>query len=349
MTLRTSRSIHRTRIGIVGLGTIGKRLADAVLQIPEFQLVGICVRRATPAIVPKMQAGVPIYATDGSAAASSGVSFAGELQDLLQRCDIVLDCTPRGTGATLRAAYAKAGVRSIFQGGEASDVAGSIYCAGIGFDRAKSATSVRVLSCNTTGLTRLAQCLDRIGPIGYIRASLTRSAADPDKYAKGMPNALIASPGESHHGVEIREIWPGLDIRTLASYAPVNCGHLVSLFAKIRDPLGVEDVIAALTADPRVQVISGTGSLMDLRRVGAANPRQDCPAVIVWQESVQVSRSEIVLSAGIHMESIVIPETLDVLFAMTGLECERQKACARSDAVLNVRPGVERSVQCSLP
>jgi glyceraldehyde-3-phosphate dehydrogenase (NAD(P)) len=347
MTPAPSRSPRHTRIGLVGLGTIGKRLADAVLRIPDFQLVGVCVRRSTPAIVPIVQAGVPIYVSDRSAASLDGPPFSGELRDLLLRCDIVLDCTPRGTGASLHPTYAKAAVRSIFQGGEASGLAGSTYCAGIGFDRARSATSVRVSSCNTTGLTRLAQCLDRIGPIRCIRACLTRSAADPDKFVKGMPNALIASAGESHHGIEIREIWPGLDIRTLASYAPVNCGHLVSLFAKMRDPLGAEDVLRELAAEPRVCVVNGGGSLSDLRSVGAANPRQDCPAVIVWREGVQVSGGEIVLSAGIHMESIVIPETLDVLFAMTGLECERQNARQRTDAVLNLGQRIGRSVRCT--
>ena len=43
------------------------------------------------------------------------------------------------------------------------------------------------------------------------------------------------------------------------------------------------------------------------------------------------------------MESIVIPETLDVLFAMTGLETDVERAMRRSDLVLGHVHALERS------
>lgn len=323
------------RIALLGLGTIGKRLADAVLNVPEFSLVGVGVRRAIPAMAPLIAAGIPIYCSEGKPASMLERVCAGDLGDLLDRCDIILDCTPRGTGAGLRSSYKKAGVRAVFQGGETAGVAQATYCSGLGFEDARSARSVRVLSCNTTGLLRLARCLAGLSPLTSIRAVLTRSATDPDKFAKGIPNSLVASLGESHHGRDIRELWPDLDILTLASYAPVNCGHLISMFARPRHRVSAEDVSLAITQAPRTRIVDGDGSLADLRRTGSGNLRNDCHDVIVWRDGIAVTNDEISLSAAIHMEAIVIPETIDVLFAMTGLAGSAEQAMSRSDAAVS--------------
>jgi glyceraldehyde-3-phosphate dehydrogenase (NAD(P)) len=81
-------------------------------------------------------------------------------------------------------------------------------------------------------------------------------------------------------------------------------------------------------------VIEGRGGLTDLRDVGRGHKRNDCPDLIIWQESVQTFGENVVLSAGVHMESIVIPETLDALFAMTRLELDVNKAMGRSDQAI---------------
>lgn len=326
-----SRSI--TRIGLLGLGTIGKRLADAVLRVPEFELTGVAVRRPSPALAPMMAKSVPVYASHGINPASFTTECAGGFEELLSRCDIILDCTPRGTGADLEPFYDRADVRAIYQGGEASALAATSYCSGIGFAEAATAPSVRVVSCNTTGLTRLAKCLEQLGAISSIRAVLTRSAADPDKALKGQPNALVASPRESHHGKDIREFWPELNIRTLASAAPVNCGHLVNLFARMDQPHSPASLLTALDGTSRIRVVEGSNSLTDLRYHSNCRWRNDCPDILVWRDGIDVQDDEILLSAGIHMESIVIPETLDVLFAMTGLE--QEVAMRRSDHIVS--------------
>ena len=334
---------RRHRLGLVGMGTIGKRLADAVMRVPEFELCGVAVRRATPSLAPLIARGMPVYAAFDQDSASLEIGCAGEFEQLLSHCDIVLDCTPRGTGADLARCYESAGVRVVYQGGESAATAASTYCYGAGFDEAASASSVRVVSCNTTGLTRLCRGLERAGPVVSVRASLTRSAADPDKSAKGRPNALVASPGESHHGLDIRAFWPELDIRTIASYAPVNCGHLATVFVRMQRPVAAAEVVDALRRTPRIRLVEGTGSLADLRVEGHGSRRNDCHDVIVWEHGIDVTGDEILLSAGIHMESIVIPETLDVLFAMTGLETEFERAMRRSDLVLGHVHALERS------
>ncbi|ATA26455.1 hypothetical protein BIY26_22755 [Brenneria goodwinii] len=152
---------------------------------------------------------------------------------------------------------------------------------------------------------------------------------------KGQPNAIISTFGESHHGQDIRVIWPNLNIITLASYAPVNCGHLVTLFAKFSEPISLDIAISTLEKMPRVRVIDGSGSLLELRRINKSSTRCDCSDVVIWRKGIHIIGNEVLLSAGIHMESIVIPETLDVLFAMSGLEKKIDQARHRTDLAIS--------------
>ncbi|WP_197088974.1 type II glyceraldehyde-3-phosphate dehydrogenase [Brenneria goodwinii] len=322
------------RIALVGLGTIGKRLVDIVSHIPEFSVSGVAVRSISPALSPMVESGIPIYSSTNDCIFPAEIPCAGKLSDLLEKSDFVLDCTSRGNGAKLQQWYERANIRVIYQGGESSSLASVNYCSGIGFKEAISAPSVRVMSCNSTGLIRIAQALSRLGTVETIRAVLTRSATDPDKYMKGQPNAIISTFGESHHGQDIRVIWPNLNIITLASYAPVNCGHLVTLFAKLSEPISLDVAICTLEKIPRVRVIDGSGSLLELRRINKSSKRRDCSDVVIWRKGIHVIGNEVLLSAGIHMESIVIPETLDVLFAMSGLEKKIDQARHRTDLAI---------------
>ncbi|CEP35296.1 MULTISPECIES: type II glyceraldehyde-3-phosphate dehydrogenase [unclassified Halomonas] len=334
MNRHNSLSISKPRIALLGMGTIGKRLAETVKGIPEFELTGVGVRRLTPALIPIIQAGIPVYCTDSNDNTSLEGVVAGDAADLLSSSDYVLDCTPRGTGAVYSNVYNNYNLRMIYQGGESSALAACNYCYGHGYNEAISAPSVRILSCNTTGLVRIIHSLSSSFTVQSVRAVLTRSAADPDKSLKGYVNNILPSMGVSHHSSDAKLFWPDLEVHTQATYAPVNCGHLISMFANLKGIHSRYEILDVLRSSPRIKVIEGRGGLTDLRDVGRGHKRNDCPDLIIWQESVQTFGENVVLSAGVHMESIVIPETLDALFAMTRLELDVNKAMGRSDQAI---------------
>ena len=99
---------RRHRLGLVGMGTIGKRLADAVMRVPEFELCGVAVRRATPSLAPLIARGMPVYAAFDQDSASLEIGCAGEFEQLLSHCDIVLDCTDDFSARAAAAAAAEA-------------------------------------------------------------------------------------------------------------------------------------------------------------------------------------------------------------------------------------------------
>ena len=299
---------------------------------------GVAVRRLGPGLDRLSAAGVGIYRTGPEWDEENRPN--GDIGDFLTNVDIVLDCTPRGTGKTLDEKYAAAGVRVIYQGGEPDGLAETDYCYGIGFEEARSSRSVRIPSCNTTALVRLAKTLEGAGGIARMRAVMTRSTTDPDTAFKGTPNDLSVTPGQSHHGDDAKRFLPDLDIITIASGAPVNCGHLASIFLDMREDVTDRAVVEALSTAPRSIVLTGgTGSMHDLRRLCGSGPRNDCPSVLTWREAVTASGAEVSLFAGIHMESIVIPETLDAMQAMADTASSVGAAMTLSDRVLGLRHG----------
>jgi len=82
------------------------------------------------------------------------VKSAGLAEDCFKKSDVIIDCTPAKTGVTYKPMYEKMGKKVIFQGGEKKEVAEMSFTAQVNYDKARGKQFVRVVSCNTTGLTR---------------------------------------------------------------------------------------------------------------------------------------------------------------------------------------------------
>ncbi|WP_010626774.1 type II glyceraldehyde-3-phosphate dehydrogenase [Halomonas sp. KM-1] len=331
---------NKPEVAVIGIGTIGKRVSDAIINSKRLNLRGVAVRRLTPSLLPFIMAKVPIYYTDTAMNDSLNKNYcSGNIYELLAQCDVIVDCTPRGTGEFFRQIYADAGVRVIYQGGEKSSIADISYCSGIGFNEALQASTVRVLSCNTTGLIRLIQAITLLTEISCIRAVLIRSSTDPDKSFKGDVNNIQSFPGKSHHGSDIKHFFPNLDIITQAVSAPVNCGHLINLFIKPKASITKQDLISSLNSFNRITLVNGPPSLSKMRAYGDQHYKYDCSSLVVWEDSIQLIDGEILIAVGIHMESIVVPETMDVLFGMTGIAKTLAEAQMHTENSLTFMPG----------
>ena len=55
---------------------------------------------------------------------------------------------------------------------------------------------------------------------------------------------------------------------------------------------------------------------------------------VAWDDCITADGMEVSLSAGIHMEAIVIPDTIDVILAMCGMESDPAKAMTRADQII---------------
>ncbi len=314
------------RVGVNGFGTIGKRVADAVRKQPDMTLVG--VTKTTPSFEARraVERKIPLYlAGDGprSEFEAAGVPLAGTLDDLLGSVDVIVDCTPDKVGKENAARYRDAGVRAIFQGGEKPDVAEASFSALANFDTAVGKRSVRVVSCNTTGIARAASVV--VGRWGVERweATLVRRAADPAESKRGPINGILPTLQlPSHHGPDARTIYPDLPIATMAVVVPTTLMHVHTNRLRLaRPPASTAEVVAAFRATPRFRLfapwerVDGTPQVMEFARDhGVAG--DDMMENVLWESGVRLDGADLSFFQAIHQESIVVPENVDAIRAL---------------------------------
>ncbi|MCH8328868.1 MAG: type II glyceraldehyde-3-phosphate dehydrogenase, partial [Nanoarchaeota archaeon] len=181
------------KVGLIGYGTIGKRVADAVVLQKDMKLVGITGHSYDYKIEVAKLKGFKIFATDGMEDfVKNGIKPEGDANDLLDDVDVVVDCTPKKIGKENKEKYyLPKKIKAIFEGGEKPDVADVSFTAQCNYDEALNKNYVRVVSCNTTGLCRTLNAVNQNYGIESVHATMIRRAADPWDIYHGPINAIV--------------------------------------------------------------------------------------------------------------------------------------------------------------
>jgi glyceraldehyde-3-phosphate dehydrogenase (NAD(P)) len=332
MSLPLLRSERHIRVGIVGAGTIGKRLVDAVSAQPDMVLTGVGIRHSGPFCDARRET-VPFYRSS-EAGDFGDLPTCGGLGALLDASDIIADCGPGGSARARMALYADSGKPAVLQGGEDVDIAEVSHCSARGAERLPGARNARVVSCNTTALVRFISALEPLSNISRVRLVLVRCAADPDKAAKGHVCAMTADRGQSHHADDLRLFWPHLDVASIGLKAPTNRGHMISGFLEFAEAPSIGDIHAALSRACRIRLVDGPPSTAMIRPGLGRGPRMDYHELIVWEPCLVISGRELRFSLSVHMESVVIPDTIDALRLMARPARPVAEVCALTDAAL---------------
>jgi glyceraldehyde-3-phosphate dehydrogenase (NAD(P)) len=85
---------------------------------------------------------------------AAGIPLAGKLDHLLQQVEIIVDATPKKVASENFQKYRRAGIKSIFQGGEKHSLTGHSFVAQVNYVSALDRDTTRVVSCNTTSIVR---------------------------------------------------------------------------------------------------------------------------------------------------------------------------------------------------
>ena len=336
-----------TRVAVNGYGVIGKRVADAVVLQHDMELVGVADAAADYRVALARSRDLPLFGSTPEAVIAmgeAGLAPAGTLEDLLGRADIIVDATPKHVGAANKARYDAHGLRSVFQGGEPHELTGLSFVAQANYAAAHDARAARVVSCNTTGLVRVLGGLHDHGLLESARAVLLRRGTDPwESHRGGMINTVLPEAKvPSHQGPDARTVLPDLNLVTVAAAGPFNLAHVHFAFITAPRPTDRDEVLAALTATPRValvQVAAGVeapNAIIEIAR-DLGRPRADVWEVAIWADTVAVDGREVVLTYMVHNESIVVPENIDAIRALAGNEPNPSTSIAATDASLGVR------------
>ena len=337
---------ERVRVAVNGYGVIGKRVADAIALQDDMELVGISDVIADHRIRVAVQRGYPIYAATPAARhqmEAAGIPIEGMLQDLLGKIDIIADCTPKKVGAQNRPLYQAADIKSIWQGGEKHEVAGYSFVAQVNYAGALGIESARVVSCNTTALSRISYALHSRGLVKRVRAVLFRRATDPwESHLNGMINTVVPETRvPSHQGPDAKTVIPDLDITTLAAAGPYNLSHIHFAMIETTRAVTVEEVREVLWESPRIAFVRADEGLVALNSVTELmrdldRPRADMWEVAVWEDALASDGRDVYLTFQVHNEAIVVPETVDCIRALTELEKDAAKSIAKTDTALGI-------------
>lgn len=334
-----------TKVGINGYGTIGRRVADAVMKQPDMELVGVTKVKPDYRARLAQEKGIPLYTPDEKTLQTfkdAGYSPRGTLEDLLERVDVIVEATPDEVGAMNKRLYEQAGVKAIFQGGEEHSLIGCSFVAQCNYEQAVGKKMVRVVSCNATALCRVLDSIDRRFGILKARVVIARRAGDPHETSRGPIDAVVLDPPSipSHHAPDVLTVLPKLNLVTMALKVPTTHMHLQSVIVTLRKKPTKEDVIEAFASSPRIMTVqaktgfNSTASVIDLARE-MGRPRNDLFEAVVWTDPMGIVDDELFLFVATHQEAIVIPENIDAIRAVTG-GYSREQSMKMTDESLKI-------------
>lgn len=251
----------KVKVGVAGYGTIGQRLADGVARQEDMELVGVVDAAPTLAVRALKEKGMPydLYLVNGADKApfeKYNIPVSGTMDDILDKVDIMLDSAPAGIGAKNKELYLKKGVKAIFQGGEKNDVADVFFHGYANFEKGVNKDYLKLTSCNTTGLIRSVDCLDRAYGIEKVAITIVRRVADPGDYNRGLTNALQMEKAPTHQAVDLMTIMPHVNATGILVHTPVTHGHFITVVATGKEKITKEMALEAFEKHPRIRVVT---------------------------------------------------------------------------------------------
>ena len=339
--------MSKVKVGVAGYGTIGQRLADGVALQGDMELVGIADLAPTLSIRALKEKGMPydLYLVEGADKAkfdSLGIPVAGAFEELLDKVDIMLDSSPGGVGAKNKVLYKQKGVKAIFQGGEKNDVADVFFHGYANYDKGLGQDYLKLTSCNTTGLIRSVDCLDReCGGLEKVAITIIRRVADPGDYHRGLTNALQIDKAPSHQALDLMTIMPHIEATGILIHTPVTHGHIITVVAGGKQKITKEMALDAFEKHPRIRIVSidegflGNASLFRYAR-DLGNPRGDMYEIALWSDSIVESGDDIMFAINIPQEAVTIPETIDGIRAAMNMQTTCEEGTSKTNTYLGI-------------
>jgi len=334
-------------IAVIGYGVIGKRVADAIKLQDDMKLSGVCDIISDWRIQNAVRKEYDIYAATEEAANdmdSKGISVKGSLQELLKKSDLVVDCTPKKIAAQNVVIYKEQNIKFILHGGEKHETTGHSFSAENNYKSALNLNATRVVSCNTTSILRTLTALKRADLLDYARGTLLRRATDPwESHLGGIMNTMVPERDiPSHQGPDAQSVDPDLDVITTAIKVPQTLSHLHYWNVKLKKQASKEEVLNAFKTSSRIKLIQYDQGLVSNNTIkemflDMGRPWGDMYEVALWEDMLKVVGDELFYAYVVDNQAIVIPETIDAIRALTGIETDPNKSIEKTNESLGIK------------
>ncbi|NDP27848.1 MAG: type II glyceraldehyde-3-phosphate dehydrogenase [Flavobacterium sp.] len=334
------------KIAVVGFGVIGKRVADAINKQDDMELIGVCDIISDWRIQNAVRKSYDIYAATPEAEKemfASGISITGGMSELLAKVDLVVDCTPKEIAAKNVELYKNQGIKFIVQGGEKHETTGHSFSAENNYVSALNLGATRVVSCNTTSILRTLTALKRADLLDYARGTLLRRATDPwESHLGGIMNTMVPEREiPSHQGPDAQSVDPELDVITSAVKVPETLSHMHYWNVKLKKKASKEEVLEAFKTSTRIKMIHYDQGLVSNNTIkemflDMGRPWGDMYEVALWEDMLKVVGDELFYAYVVDNQAIVIPETIDAIRALTGIEKDASKSILKTNQSLSI-------------
>jgi glyceraldehyde-3-phosphate dehydrogenase (NAD(P)) len=341
--------MSKVKVGVAGYGTIGMRLADGVAKQKDMELVGVADVAPTLSVRALHEAGMThkLFLVDmdqKSKFDELDIPVSGSFEDLLGEVDIMLDAAPGGIGAKNKVLYEKAGVKAVFQGGEKNEIADVFFHGYANYEKGVGQDFLKLTSCNTTGLIRAVDAIDRAVGVEKVAITIVRRVADPGDTHRGLVNVLMVDKVPNHQAVDLMTVMPHVDATGFLVHTPVTHGHVISIVATPKKSIDPGSLIELYREHPRIRVFkiedgfNSNAALFKYAR-DLGNRRADMYEVGFWEECVGMSGKDILFAINIPQEAITIPETTDAIRASMEMQTDRLEAVGLTNQYLDIKAG----------
>jgi glyceraldehyde-3-phosphate dehydrogenase (NAD(P)) len=340
--------MKKVKVAINGYGVIGKRVADATILQDDMELVGVCDIITDWRINMAVEKGYPVFAFNADfkkLMTEEGIPVKGILSDLIKDADIIVDCTPKTIASQNIEKYKASNLKFIVQGGEKHETTGHSFSAENNYETALGRDSTRVVSCNTTSIVRTLTALKRAGLLKKARGTLLRRATDPwESHLNGIMNTLVPEKDiPSHQGPDAKTVDPDLDVITMAVKVPETLSHLHYWNVQLSRKANKEEIVNAFQSSTRILLINYDEGLSANNAIkewmlAKSRPYGDMYEVALWKDMLKVVDDELFYAYVVDNQAIVIPETIDAIRALTGIEEKAEISIKKTNDSLNIIP-----------
>ncbi|WP_292273165.1 type II glyceraldehyde-3-phosphate dehydrogenase [Marinobacter sp.] len=199
------------------------------------------------------------------------------------------------------------------------------------------------MSCNTTSIVRTLTALKHRGLLVRARGTLLRRATDPwESHLGGIMNTVVPERDiPSHQGPDAQSVDPDLDIVTMAVKIPETIAHLHYWSVQLTRHASKDEVLDAFRASPRISLIrtdDGLSAINTVKELMAdlGRPHDSLYEVALWEDMLKVQGDELFYAYMVDNQAIVIPETIDAIRALTGIEPDADLSISKTNASLGI-------------
>jgi glyceraldehyde-3-phosphate dehydrogenase (NAD(P)) len=338
--------MKKVKVAINGYGVIGKRVADAVSLQDDMGLAGVCDVISDWRIKMAVEKNYSVFSFNEEykkQMLEAGIPVEGILTDLIAAADIIVDCTPKKIASENVEKYKAAKLKFIVHGGERHEVTGHSFSAESNYETAIVRESTRVVSCNTTSILRTLTTLKKAGLLKKARGTLLRRATDPwESHLGGIMNTLVPEKEiPSHQGPDAQTVDPELDVITAAVKVPQTLSHLHYWNVQLTKTANKDEILSAFKTSTRITLINYSDGLTANNVIkewmlAKGRPYGDMYEVALWQDMIKVVGDELFYAYVVDNQAIVIPETIDAIRALVGIEKNAESSIRKTNNSLGI-------------